>query len=74
MAVRLLSKNISSTDCSVGDAIEDIADIVGDLKEVLWCFKHTSENDALWNFHNYFKIHWGRHLRDLQLYLHDHRY
>lgn len=69
-----VSINISSTDFSLGDAIDDIADIVGDLERVLWCFKNTSENDALWNLHNNFNIHWGRHLRDLQLYLHDHSY
>ena len=66
-----VSTNISSTEFSLGDAIDDIADIVGDLEEVLWCFKNTSVNDALWNFHNSFKTHWGRHLRDLQLHLHD---
>jgi hypothetical protein len=35
-----VSKNISNTGFSLGDAIDDIADIVGDLEEVLWCFKH----------------------------------
>lgn len=54
----------------VGDAIDDLTDIVRDLKEVLWCFKNTSNNDALWHFQTSFRSHWGRHLRELQLYLH----
>jgi len=66
-----ISDRISECDLQVGDAIDDITDIVGDLKEVLWCFDNTSESDALWRYVNGFKMHWGRHLRELQLYLYD---
>ena len=66
-----LSDSIENSDIIVGDAIDDICDIVGDLQEVLWCFENTSENDALWHYEINFRSHWGRHLRDLQLYLHD---
>ncbi|MCG8336262.1 MAG: DUF5063 domain-containing protein [Proteobacteria bacterium] len=66
-----VSDKISETELSVGDAIEDITDIVGDLLEVIWYFENTSRNDALWHFQVSFRSHWGRHLRELQLYLHD---
>jgi hypothetical protein len=54
----------------VGDAIDDLADIAGDLEEVLWRFEHVSVDEAHWYFRMLFEIHWGRHLRELQLYLH----
>ncbi len=66
-----VSEKIGETSILVGDAIDDIVDILGDLKEVSWCFDNTSENDALWHFENSYRSHWGWHLRELQGYLHD---
>ena len=66
-----VSENLVKSEIIVGDAIDDISDIVGDLSEVLWCFENTSKNDALWHYQNSYLSHWGRHLRELQLYLHD---
>jgi hypothetical protein len=66
-----ISDKIAQTSLAVGDAIDDIVDIAGDLNEVLWRLNNTSENDALFHFHLYFRSHWGRHLRNLQLCLHD---
>nr|NUR37992.1 DUF5063 domain-containing protein [Sphingomonas sp.] len=57
-------------EAMVGDAIDDLADIVRDLQEVVWRAEHQSENDARWYFRLLFQIHWGRHLRELSLYLH----
>jgi hypothetical protein len=53
----------------MGDAIDDIADITRELRDVHWRWKNTSEADALWHFRFMFQSHWGRHLRELQLYL-----
>jgi hypothetical protein len=64
-----ISKNIGETKVNVGDAIDDIADIAQDLREVAWCWTHNSQKDGLWHFRNNFKFHWGEHLRGLQLYL-----
>jgi hypothetical protein len=50
--------------------MNDIVDILLDLKGVLWRFQNTSADDALWELTRSFKSHWGRHLRELQLYLH----
>jgi Domain of unknown function (DUF5063) len=54
----------------VGDAIDDLADIVADLEEVVWRFENLGANDAHWYFKMLYQIHWGRHLRELSLYLH----
>src|SRR5262245_6898479 len=56
---------------TAGDAIDDLADIVLDLREVLWKLEHAAEADALWDFHFGFRTHWGNHLRALQWYLHE---
>lgn len=53
----------------VGDAIDDLVDIIGDLLDVEWFFANTSEADAFWHFENSYQSHWGRHLRELQLHL-----
>ncbi|GAB5407995.1 MAG: hypothetical protein BalsKO_03600 [Balneolaceae bacterium] len=54
-----------------GDAIDDITDIAIELLKVQWRFNNTSTEDALWNFEFSFNAHWGQHLRELQLYLHE---
>lgn len=68
---REISENLENTELVIGDAVDDLADIVGDLLDVLWYFKNTSEDDALWHLEQSYISHWGLHLRNLQLYLHD---
>jgi hypothetical protein len=65
-----ITQDIGESKMGVGDGIDDIADILLDLKGVLWRFKNTSVDDALWNLKQSFESHWGQHLRGLQLYLH----
>ena len=65
-----ISEKVAESSVSVGDAIDDICDIAGDLEEVLWRWENTSSDDALWHFRESYGWHWGKHLRDLQLYLH----
>lgn len=64
-----LTEQVGRSEPAVGDAIDDIADIAGDLAEVAWAWEHTSEANALWYFENSFTTHMGEHLRHLQLYL-----
>lgn len=66
-----ISGNISEGDLHVGDSISDIAEIADDLNEVLWYFENTSKDNALFYFELGYRTHWGRHMRELQLYLHD---
>jgi hypothetical protein len=53
----------------VGDAFDDLTDLVLDFSEILWRFEQTSPANALWHFQNGYWSHWGFHLRNLQLYL-----
>lgn len=55
----------------VGDAIDDLVDIVQDLMEVVWLFENSHINDAHWTFRFGYEHHWGQHLRGLSLYLHE---
>lgn len=54
----------------VGDAIDDLCDIAGDLQEAKWF--RAQHGDAVggalfaWGYDR----HWGQHLRELQGYLH----
>ena len=64
-----ITDHIGQTDIVVGDAVDDLTDIVCDLSGVIWCFEHTDENDALWHLRFGYQHHWGKHLRTLQLYL-----
>ena len=66
-----ISDRISECDGHVGDAIRYIAEIADDLSEILWYLNNTSNDHAFFYFKFDFATHWGRHLRELQLYLHD---
>ena len=59
---------------TLGDAIDDLADIVRDLEEVLWRLEHLGLDDAHHEFRASFEIHWGRHARELALCLHSQRF
>ena len=54
----------------VGDAIDDLTDIVGDLEQCLWRHDNVGLDDALWHLGLLYRTHWGRHARELGLYLH----
>ncbi|WP_233602284.1 DUF5063 domain-containing protein [Corallococcus sp. CA047B] len=69
-SVSLDSTDLGEEKPGVGDAIDDLADIARDLQEVLLRWE-TSEVDALWHFQFLFGAHWGKHLRALQLHLHE---
>ena len=58
----------------IGDAVDDIADIIGDLSEVLWRYETLGIDDANWDFRFGYEIHWGRHLHELRFYLYVKRF
>lgn len=64
-----ITQELGETMVVIGDAIDDITDIVCDLSEVMWCLDNTDTTDALWHFQFGYEHHWGSHLRQLQLYL-----
>jgi hypothetical protein len=53
----------------VGDAIDDLVDLTLDIRDVIWLADNVSAADAYWSFRLHF-YHWGRHARELSLYLH----
>jgi hypothetical protein len=64
---------LSSDKAGTGDAIDDLVDLAGDMAEAVWRFDHLGADDA----HHYLRLlhfHWGRHLRELSLYLHARRF
>jgi len=57
-------------DLMVGDAMDDLHDIIADLSEIVWRWQETSEADAIWHLRLSFEHHWGRHAVNLRSYLH----
>ena len=56
---------------AIGDALDDLTDIIKDLSEVNWRKKNTSETDAHWHFELFMRTHSEQHLVDLLKYLKD---
>ena len=50
---------------AVGDAIDDLSDIIFDLLEIKWRKENNSENDALWFFELIFRSHTQQHIISL---------
>jgi hypothetical protein len=50
--------------------VDDLADIIGDLTDVIWRYEHVGLEEAEWYFHFHFQVHWGAHLRGVSLHLH----
>lgn len=61
---------VPAGDALVGDAIDDLLDIVSDLREALWNLDNLGPNDGFWSLRFLYGVHWGRHARELSLYLH----
>lgn len=54
----------------VADAIDDLADIVVDLRKAIATYEQVGPDDGHWDFRFSYQSHWGAHLRRLALYLH----
>ena len=52
-------------DMAIGDAIDDIADIITELLEVKWRLENNSLEDGLWYFELTFKHHIQQHIINL---------
>lgn len=60
----------STAEVVMGDALDDLTDIYGDLAEFRWRLEKNGQDDARWYFLFSYKSHWGEHLRWLALYIH----
>jgi hypothetical protein len=56
------------TSSYAGDAIDDLGDILRDMDEAVWRYEHYGADDASM-FLRARQTQWGRHLRQLSLYL-----
>ncbi len=65
-----VTQNIGNCDVHVGDAIDDVTDIINDLKMVYWSYQNESEEIAIWHLLDSFNNHWRAHMRSLQFYVH----
>ncbi len=52
-------------DNAIGDAIDDLSDIITDLLEIKWRIKNNSLADGLWFFELIFYSHTQQHILDL---------
>ena len=57
------------TDTALGDAIDDLSDIIIDLLEIKWRIENNSLADGLWQFQFIFHAHSQQHLLDLLNYM-----
>jgi len=65
-----VTQNVAESELVAGDAIDDLTDIVNDLKMVLWSYQNEAEVNALWHLQDSYLGHWRWHMRNLQVYLH----
>ena len=54
-----------SMEVGIGDAIDDLSDIIIDLLEIKWRIENNSLEDGLWFFEIIFNSHTKKHVRDL---------
>jgi hypothetical protein len=55
---------------TMGDAIDDLADIALDLEPIVWLWDQDRQGEAAWHFQLTYRQHWGTHLHDLRGYVH----
>jgi hypothetical protein len=57
-------------EVTMGDAIDDLADIALDLEPIVWLWDQDRQGEAAWYFQLTYRQHWGTHLHDLRRYVH----
>ena len=54
---------------AIGDAVDDLTDIIKDLLEVKWRIENNSLEDGLWFYNFIFRSHTQQHILDLLNYI-----
>ena len=60
-----LNKMEPNVEIGIGDALDDLTDIIKDMLVIKWKMNNTSEMDALWQFEFSMRNHSEQHLIDL---------
>ncbi len=68
IALDLMDIN-NKDNMAIGDAIDDLSDIILDLLEIKWRMENNSQNNGLWYFELIFSGHTQQHIIDLLKYL-----
>lgn len=55
-------------EMGMADALDDLADLTKDMREVVWLADNVGVDDAHWSYRLHY-FHWGEHARRLSLYL-----
>ncbi|SHF72974.1 hypothetical protein SAMN05444377_11725 [Flavobacterium fontis] len=57
--------DLVNDEIGIGDAVDDLSDIIKDLLEVKWRIENNSINDGLWFFNFIFNAHTEEHIINL---------
>jgi len=57
--------DMANEEIGIGDAVDDLSDIIKDLLEVKWRIENNSLNDGIWFFNFIFNAHTEEHLINL---------
>jgi hypothetical protein len=68
IALDLMDIN-NKDNMAIGDAIDDLSDIILDLLQIKWRMENNSQNNGLWYFELIFPGHTQQHIIDLLKYL-----
>jgi len=68
IALDLMDIN-NKDNMAIGDAIDDLSDIILDLLQIKWRMENNSQHDGLWYFELIFSGHTQQHIIDLLNYL-----
>lgn len=68
IALDLMDIN-NKDNMAIGDAIDDLSDIILDLLQIKWRMENNSQNNGLWYFEVIFSGHTQQHIIDLLKYL-----
>lgn len=63
------NKMIPDIEVAIGDAIDDLTDIIKDMLVIKWRMENTSEMNAVWHFEFLMRAHSEQHLVALLKYL-----
>ena len=70
-SVNPIVEDVGDGTPTVGDAIDDILDIYNELHQSVWASEHLGPQEGVEHLIASYYGHWGRHLRNLQLYLYE---